>query len=55
MTQEKIIQAFGRIGRANATTNYSIRLRDDTMIDKLLKPCDHKPEVENMNRLFGIK
>ena len=54
MSQEKIIQAFGRIGRANATHDYSIRLRDDVMIDKLLKPCEHKPEVDNMNRLFGI-
>jgi hypothetical protein len=54
MTQEKIIQAFGRIGRANAAHNYSIRLRDDTMIDKLLKPCEFNREVENMNRLFGI-
>ena len=54
MSQEKIIQAFGRIGRANATHDYSIRLRDDAMIDKLLKPCEHKPEVDNMNRLFGI-
>jgi len=54
ITQEKIIQAFGRIGRSHASQDYSIRLREDSMIDKLLKPCDHKPEVENMNRLFGI-
>jgi len=54
ITQEKIIQAFGRVGRSNAIQDYSIRLRDDTMIDKLLKPAVYKPEVENMNRLFGI-
>ena len=54
ITQEKIIQAFGRVGRSNAIQDYSIRLRDDTMIDKLLKPADHKPEVDNMNLLFGI-
>jgi len=54
ITQEKIIQAFGRVGRSNAIQDYSIRLRDDTMIDKLLMPAVHKPEVENMNRLFGI-
>jgi len=54
ITQEKIIQAFGRVGRSNAIQDYSIRLRDDTMIDKLLKPAVHKPEVVNMNRLFGI-
>ena len=54
ITQEKIIQAFGRVGRSNAIQDYSIRLRDDTMIDKLLKSAVHKPEVDNMNRLFGI-
>ena len=54
ITQEKIIQAFGRIGRSNVAQNYSIRLRDNSMIDKLLKPAEYKPEVENMNRLFGI-
>ena len=54
MTQEKIIQAFGRIGRSNIAQDYSIRLRDDSMIDKLLKPSDYKLEVINMNKLFGI-
>ena len=54
ITQEKIIQAFGRVGRSNTIQDYSIRLRDDTMIDKLLKPANHKPEVDNMNLLFGI-
>ena len=54
MTQEKIIQAFGRIGRGQAGQQYSIRLRDDTMIDKLLKPCRDNLEIDNMNRLFGM-
>jgi len=54
MTQEKIIQALGRIGRSNASHEYSIRLRNDTMIHKLLKPSEEHLEVDNMNRLFGI-
>ena len=54
MTQEKIIQALGRIGRSNASHEYSIRLREDTMIHKLLKPSEEHLEVDNMNRLFGI-
>ena len=54
ITQEKIIQACGRIGRSNVSLNYSIRLRDDGVIDKLLKSTEHKPEVINMNRLFGV-
>ena len=54
MTQEKIIQALGRIGRSNASHEYSIRLRDDIMIHKLLKPSEEHLEVDNMNRLFGI-
>ena len=33
MTQEKTIQAFGRIGRSNAQQDYSIRLRSDTFLN----------------------
>ena len=54
LTQEKMIQAFGRIGRSNAQNDYSIRLRDDSFIRKLLCKIDNKREVMNMNRLFGI-
>ena len=54
LTQEKMIQAFGRIGRSNAQNDYSIRLRDDIFIHKLLSKMDNKREVMNMNRLFGI-
>ena len=55
LTQEKMIQAFGRIGRSNAKQQYSLRLRNKSMIDKLLKHADYKPEAQNMNRLFGIE
>jgi len=52
LTQEKIIQAFGRIGRNNIQQDYSIRLRDDEHIRKLFYPEADKPEVRNMNKLF---
>ena len=54
MTQEKMIQAFGRIGRKKSQSNYTIRLRDNSLIDKLFTEEENKPEVMNMNRLFGF-
>ena len=52
MTQEKMIQAFGRVGRSNSQSNYTLRIRDNELIIKLYTPDDNKPEVRNMNRLF---
>lgn len=52
-TQEKIIQALGRIGRNNIQQNYSIRFRDDEQITKLFFKEDDKIEVKNMNLLFS--
>jgi hypothetical protein len=52
ITQEKIIQAFGRIGRNNIQQEYTIRLRDDSQISKLFYKDLDKPEVKNMNILF---
>ena len=54
MTQEKMIQAFGRIGRRKSQSNYTIRLRDNSLIDKLFMKEENKPEVINMNQLFGF-
>ena len=54
MTQEKMIQAFGRIGRKKSQSNYTIRLRDNSLINKLFMEEENKPEVINMNRLFGF-
>ena len=34
MTQEKIIQAFGRVGRNKINAEYTIRLRDNTLVSK---------------------
>jgi len=52
LTQEKIIQALGRIGRNNIQQEYSIRFRDDEQIRKLFYTEKDKPEVRNMNKLF---
>lgn len=53
LTQEKIIQAMGRIGRNNIQQNYTIRFRDDSQIEKIFMSDADKPEVRNMNRLFS--
>jgi hypothetical protein len=52
LTQEKIIQAMGRIGRNNIQQNYTIRFRDDDQILKIFTSDTDKPEIINMNRLF---
>ena len=53
MSQEKCIQAMGRVGRNNLQQHYSIRFRDNDIILKLFKEEDNKPEVNNMARLFN--
>jgi hypothetical protein len=53
MTQEKAIQAFGRVGRQSLQQEYSIRLRDNMLIDKIFKHDSHKMEVLKMNELFS--
>ena len=53
MTQEKTIQAMGRIGRNKLQLSYTIRFRDDQLIKKIFMPCLNKPEVVNMNKLFN--
>ena len=52
MTQEKIIQTLGRVGRNKISDNYSIRLRDDTLIEKIFFEDNDKIEIENMKKLF---
>ncbi len=53
MTQEKTIQALGRIGRNQLGKEYSIRFRDDSLIEKIFIDVEHRPEVVNMNKLFN--
>lgn len=54
MTQEKTVQAMGRVGRNSLQQNYTIRFRDDELIKKLFTSVSatDKLEVINMNRLF---
>lgn len=52
LTQEKIIQALGRVGRNKQNKDYSMRMRDNSFIDKIFRPLDVKKEAEAMNRLF---
>lgn len=53
ITQEKTIQAMGRIGRNKYGYNYSIRFRDDNLIEKVLQPDPYKVEADNLNRLLN--
>ena len=53
MSQEKAIQAMGRVGRQNIQHSYSIRLRDDALFDVLFNKQKDKPEIRNMNKLFA--
>jgi hypothetical protein len=53
LTQEKIIQALGRVGRNNVQQDYSLRFRDDSQIMKLFTNETEKPEIRNMNILFN--
>ena len=53
ISQEKCIQAMGRVGRNNVQKSYSIRIRNNELINKLFKEDNNKPEVINMSRLFN--
>jgi len=52
MSQEKCIQAMGRIGRNKLQQDYSVRFRANSLLYKLFQREEDKPEVLNMNRLF---
>ena len=53
MTQEKTIQAIGRVGRNGIQQRYTVRFRDDSLISALFNNDDNRPEATNMNRLFS--
>jgi len=55
LTQEKVIQAMGRIGRNNIQQTYTVRFRDDEQIAKLFTSETEKPEIINMNKLFNTR
>jgi hypothetical protein len=52
MTQQKIVQSIGRIGRGNIQREYTVRVRDGALLRRLLLPAERNVEAENMLRLF---
>lgn len=55
MTQQKTLQAMGRIGRNNIQQDYSVRFRDDNLVLQLFKTPEHNIEANNMCKLFSSK
>lgn len=53
MSQEKAIQAMGRVGRNKLQFDYTIRFRNDSILKKLFEHDADKPEVRNMQMLFN--
>ena len=53
MTQQKTIQALGRIGRNQTQQEYTVRFRDDKMVKQLFHPPSENKEAEVMNQLFA--
>jgi hypothetical protein len=51
LTQEKMVQAMGRVGRGKLQHEYTVRVRHPTILDTLFMPVSKK-EVETMNRLL---
>jgi hypothetical protein len=52
LTQEKMVQAMGRVGRGKLQHEYTVRVRQPTILKTLFMPVVKK-EVETMNRLLG--
>jgi hypothetical protein len=53
MTQQKTIQAIGRIGRGNIQQDYTIRFRNDNVLMRLFLPSSNNLEAENMSKLLN--
>ena len=53
LTQQKIIQAMGRVGRNNIQQQYTIRFRDTDMIRKIFTRQEENIEAINLCRLFS--
>ena len=52
MTQQKTLQSMGRIGRNNIQHDYTVRFRNDEIIEKLFEYPEENLEADNMNKLF---
>jgi len=53
MTQQKIIQAIGRIGRNKIQQDYTVRFRDDDILASIFLPALQNREAEIMAQLFS--
>jgi hypothetical protein len=53
MTQQKTIQAMGRIGRNQTQQEYTVRFRDDNMLLQLFQRPTENKEAVIMSRLFS--
>jgi hypothetical protein len=53
MTQQKIIQALGRIGRNKIQQDYTVRFRDDVVMSSIFLPSLKNCEAEIMSQLFS--
>jgi hypothetical protein len=53
MTQQKTIQAMGRVGRNQIQQEYTIRFRDDEMLTQLFMPAESNKEAITMSKLFN--
>jgi hypothetical protein len=46
MTQQKIIQAMGRVGRGNIQQEYTVRFRDESLLTRLFLPVALEDNIE---------
>lgn len=53
VSQQKIYQSMGRVGRNNIQQDYTIRFRDNDMIKSLFVKPTNNLEAKNMSRLFN--
>jgi hypothetical protein len=53
LTQEKLIQALGRVGRNKQNKKYSVRMRDDVFLRRIFMKLSVKKEADMMNKLFS--
>ena len=49
MTQQKIIQAMGRVGRRQVQQEYTVRFRDNKLLYKLFLPNEEEQNLEAKN------
>jgi hypothetical protein len=52
LTQQKLIQSMGRVGRGDVQQEYTVRFRNDDLIGLLWKRPERNIEAENMCELF---